>query len=101
MSGYYVGYKEDVKARDYGMLATAEDVGKFLRALTTALFSMKAKRNFTLMCSSMEAWLSVTRALQNMTKTSIPWSSNLSIPLTLTVTNGTCLKSQLAEFLKY
>ena len=33
MSGYYVGYKEDVKARDYGMLATAEDVGKFLRAL--------------------------------------------------------------------
>ena len=25
MSGYYVGYEEDVKARDYGMLATAED----------------------------------------------------------------------------
>lgn len=33
MSGYYVGFEEDVKARDYGMLATAEDVGKFLRAL--------------------------------------------------------------------
>lgn len=33
MSGYYVGYKEDFKARDYGMLATAEDVGIFLRAL--------------------------------------------------------------------
>lgn len=33
MSGYYVGYKEDFKSRDYGMLATAEDVGKFLRAL--------------------------------------------------------------------
>ena len=33
MSGYYVGYEEDFKARDYGMLATAEDVGKFLRAL--------------------------------------------------------------------
>ena len=33
MSGYYVGFKEDFKARDYGMLATAEDVGKFLRAL--------------------------------------------------------------------
>ena len=33
MSGYYVGYEEDVKARDFGMLATAEDVGKFLRAL--------------------------------------------------------------------
>jgi len=33
MSGYYVGYDEDFKAREYGMLATAEDVGKFLRAL--------------------------------------------------------------------
>ena len=33
MSGYYVGFEEDFKARDYGMLATAEDVGKFLRAL--------------------------------------------------------------------
>jgi CubicO group peptidase (beta-lactamase class C family) len=33
MSGYYVGYEEDFKAREYGMLATAEDVGLFLRAL--------------------------------------------------------------------
>jgi CubicO group peptidase (beta-lactamase class C family) len=33
MSGYYVGYDEDFKARDYGMLATAQDVGIFLRAL--------------------------------------------------------------------
>jgi D-alanyl-D-alanine carboxypeptidase len=33
MSGYYVGYDEDFKPRDYGMLATAEDVGIFLRAL--------------------------------------------------------------------
>lgn len=33
ISGYYVGYDEDFKARDYGMLATAEDVGIFLRAL--------------------------------------------------------------------
>ena len=33
MSGYYVGYEEDFKARDYGMLATAKDVGTFLRAL--------------------------------------------------------------------
>ncbi|AKP52883.1 serine hydrolase domain-containing protein [Cyclobacterium amurskyense] len=33
MSGYYVGYEEDLKARDYGMLATAKDVGTFLRAL--------------------------------------------------------------------
>ncbi|MCO4822429.1 MAG: beta-lactamase family protein [Flavobacteriaceae bacterium] len=33
MSGYYVGYEEDFKAREYGMLATAKDVGVFLRAL--------------------------------------------------------------------
>jgi D-alanyl-D-alanine carboxypeptidase len=33
MSGYYVGYEEDFKAREYGMLATAKDVGIFLRAL--------------------------------------------------------------------
>ena len=33
MSGYYVGIEEDFKAREYGMLATAEDVGTFLRAL--------------------------------------------------------------------
>lgn len=30
MSGYYVGYKEDVKLCDYGMLVIVEDVGKFL-----------------------------------------------------------------------
>jgi D-alanyl-D-alanine carboxypeptidase len=33
MSGYYVGVEEDFKTHEHGMLATAEDVGKFLRAL--------------------------------------------------------------------
>jgi len=33
MSGYYVGYEQDFKANEYGMLSTAEDVGIFLRAL--------------------------------------------------------------------
>ncbi|PWH83902.1 serine hydrolase [Algibacter marinivivus] len=33
MSGYYVGYEKDFKANEYGMLATAEDVGVFLRAI--------------------------------------------------------------------
>ena len=34
MSGYYVGFEEDLKTENYGtMLATAEDVGKFVRAL--------------------------------------------------------------------
>lgn len=33
MSGYHVGYPHDLKGDDHGMLATAEDVGTFLRAL--------------------------------------------------------------------
>ncbi len=34
MSGYYVGYEDDLKTEAYGsMIATAEDVGIFLRAL--------------------------------------------------------------------
>lgn len=34
MRGYYVGVEEDIKTTDYGsMIATAEDVGIFLRAL--------------------------------------------------------------------
>ena len=33
MSGYYVGIEEDFKTNENGMLATAEDVGIFLRAL--------------------------------------------------------------------
>jgi len=33
MSGYHIGYPYDIKENDYGMHATAEDVGIFLRAL--------------------------------------------------------------------
>ncbi|NQX82433.1 MAG: beta-lactamase family protein [Flavobacteriaceae bacterium] len=33
MSGYHVGYEFDLKTEEYGMLATAQDVGIFLRAL--------------------------------------------------------------------
>ena len=33
MSGYHVGYPHDLKTNDYGMHATAKDVGTFLRAL--------------------------------------------------------------------
>ena len=34
MSGYYVGIEQDIKTADYGsMIATAQDVGLFLRAL--------------------------------------------------------------------
>lgn len=33
MSGYYVGYDDDFKSLDQGYVASAEDVGRFLRAL--------------------------------------------------------------------
>lgn len=33
MSGYHVGYPHDLKTNDYGMHATAEDVGTFVKAL--------------------------------------------------------------------
>jgi len=46
MSGYYVGYEEDVKARDYGMLATAKDVGKFLRALNNGAIFNEGEAEF-------------------------------------------------------
>ncbi len=37
MSGYHVGYPFDLKADEHGMLATAEDVGSFLRVLNDGL----------------------------------------------------------------
>ncbi len=33
MSGYHVGHPSDLKAEEHGMLATAQDVGTFLKAL--------------------------------------------------------------------
>ena len=33
MSGYHVGHPHDLKTDEHGMLATAEDVGTFIRAL--------------------------------------------------------------------
>jgi len=33
MSGYHVGYPFDLKEGEHGMVATAEDVGAFMRAL--------------------------------------------------------------------
>ena len=37
MSGYHIGHPFDLKADEHGMLATAEDVGIFLRALNDGL----------------------------------------------------------------
>lgn len=50
MSGYYVGYDKDLKTNDVGsMLATAEDVGNFIRALNdgTAFTDKKEQEIYT------------------------------------------------------
>ena len=47
MSGYYVGYKEDLKTENNGvMLATAEDLSKFIRALNDgSVFKNKKEKD--------------------------------------------------------
>lgn len=49
MSGYYVGVEEDIKTTNYGsMLATAEDVGIFIRALNDgSLFENNEREIYT------------------------------------------------------
>jgi len=48
MSGYYVGYDTDFKALDQGYIATAEDVGIFLRALNDGtLFTDKEQEIYS------------------------------------------------------
>lgn len=48
MSGYHVGHPFDLKEDEHGMLATAEDVGTFLRALNDgSLFKQGEKEIYT------------------------------------------------------
>ncbi|MCH2216398.1 MAG: beta-lactamase family protein [Flavobacteriales bacterium] len=48
MSGYHVGYPDDLKEDNHGMLATAEDVGTFLRALNEgSLFEQGEQEIYT------------------------------------------------------
>ncbi len=48
MSGYHIGYPFDLKTDDIGMLATAEDVGIFLRALNNGnLFDGDEKKIYS------------------------------------------------------
>ncbi|GHE81339.1 serine hydrolase domain-containing protein [Thalassotalea profundi] len=48
MSGYYVGYDSDFKALDQGFIATAEDVGVFIRALNDgSLFTDKEQQIYS------------------------------------------------------
>ena len=85
MSGYYVGIEPDIKTEDYGsMLATAEDVGIFLRALNDgslliAHCLMKGNRisihPFT--CTNIQACFLATRVSQDTTQTSTRLSFNL------------------------
>jgi len=48
MSGYYVGYQDDFKTLDQGYIASAEDVGIFLRALNDgSLFTDKEQEIYS------------------------------------------------------
>ncbi len=48
MSGYHVGHPFDLKEDEHGMLATAKDLGKFLRALNDgSLFEQGEKEIYT------------------------------------------------------
>lgn len=48
MSGYHMGYPNDLKEDDLGMVATAEDVGIFVRALNDGtVFSEKEKEIYS------------------------------------------------------
>ena len=48
MSGYHVGHPFDLKADEHGMLATAEDVGNFLRVLNDgSLFAQGEKEIYS------------------------------------------------------
>lgn len=48
MSGYHVGYAHDLKTNNYGLHATAEDVGTFLRALNDgSLFEAEEKEIYS------------------------------------------------------
>ena len=44
MSGYHVGHPFDLKEDEHGMLATAEDVGMFLRALNDGSLFEKGEK---------------------------------------------------------
>lgn len=47
MSGYHVGHPYDLKTDDHGMLATAEDVGIFVKALNDgSLFKAEEQKNY-------------------------------------------------------
>lgn len=45
MSGYYVGYNDDFKALEQSYVASAEDVGIFLRALNNGGFFSEQERD--------------------------------------------------------
>jgi len=79
MSCYNVGIDSDFKSAGVGMLATAEDVGIFLRALNDGSVFNEGKRKsipqFTY--TNILVWFLVIRVLQNTTKTLIQLLFNL------------------------
>ena len=95
MSGYHVGHAFDLKENDYGMHATAEDVGTFLRALNDgSLFEPENRQSMLpFMSMNIPAGFLDTRVLPNITKTLMLLLLSSTVQLIVNCTIGTCHKS--------
>ena len=94
MSGYHVGHPLDLKTDDHGMLATAEDVGKFIRALNDGSLFEAGERNYIPLFTSMNmlGGFQVTKVSQAITKNLMPLLLRFTAPPTLNYICGTCQK---------
>lgn len=86
MSGYYVGYVEDQKTDFSGlMIATAEDVGIFIRALNDgSVFKEGYKKFIHQFVKSILVYSSVTKVLRSTTKIWTPLLLNsITLPASM------------------
>ena len=95
MSGYHVGHPHNLRPDEHGMLATAEDVGTFVRALNDgSLFKLSEQEIYaSLYNMSTEAGYRGTKVLPNITKTLTLLPLNSTAPPTPNCTTGTYPKS--------
>jgi CubicO group peptidase (beta-lactamase class C family) len=103
MSGYHVGHPYDLKADEHGMLATAEDVGIFLRALNDrSLFEPGEQEIYTSIYEyEHSGWVPGYQSFAEYHKDMNLLLFNSIARPTLNCTIGTYLKSLIIEFLKY
>jgi CubicO group peptidase (beta-lactamase class C family) len=87
VSGYWVGYDDDLRQLDFttpggSMVATAEDVGIFLRALNDGSLLNEDEQAIYSSIYTYEhtGWLPATTVSPATTRISIRWSFSLSAP---------------------